>query len=84
MPPIHPTHYAVVIGLSAYPKLGSPPANLRGPENDATLVANWLKDPAGGGLPPENVKLIRSQDFPASSDDPGVAFHARLGEATRA
>jgi hypothetical protein len=70
MPPEHPDHFAVVIGLSAYPKLGPPPANLRGPDNDATSVANWLRDPAGGGLPEENVKLIRSQDFTLDSDDP--------------
>ena len=51
---MHPDHYAIVIGLSAYPRLGDPPgANLLGPENDAAAVLAWLTDPHGGGLPPE-------------------------------
>jgi hypothetical protein len=61
---MQPDHYAIVIGLSSYPTLGDPPpADLKGPERDADAVVAWLTDPKGGGLPPENVKLIRSSDF---------------------
>jgi hypothetical protein len=60
-------HYAIVIGLSAYPKLGDPPgANLKGPENDADAVYGWLTNPAEGGLPAGNVKLVCSRDYQAS------------------
>jgi hypothetical protein len=56
-------HYAIVIGLSQYSELGPPPAELHGPENDADAVYAWLTDPNGGGLPAQNVKLIKSSDF---------------------
>ena len=50
-----PDHYAVVIGISSYPKLGDPPpADLRGPGVDADSVVTWLTGPfrsAGGGSP---------------------------------
>jgi hypothetical protein len=60
-------HYAIVIGLSAYPKLGDPPgANLKGPENDADAVYEWLTNPEEGGLPAENVKRVCSRDYQAS------------------
>ena len=65
-----PDHYAIVIGLSSYPRLGPPPADLKGPERDAEAVMAWLMQPGGGGLPPANVKIIRSCDFnspPASA-----------------
>jgi hypothetical protein len=55
-------HFAIVIGLSSYPNLGDPPANLHGPENDADDVASWLRAPDGGGLPEANVMVIRSRD----------------------
>jgi len=59
-------HYAIVIGLCAYPKLGDPPgANLKGPENDADAVYKWLTNPAEGGLPTDNVKLVCSRDYQA-------------------
>src|SRR5215469_15836559 len=57
--------YAIVIGLSAYPKLGDPPGanNLQGPENDADAVYEWLTNPSEGGLPAGNVKLVCSRDY---------------------
>ena len=55
-------HFAIVIGLRSYPRLGDPPpSNLEGPGNDAKLVAAWLTDPAGGALPDTNVKTIVSE-----------------------
>jgi uncharacterized caspase-like protein len=64
-----PDHYAIVIGLSSYPQLGDPPpANLNGPEIDADAVAAWLTDPAAGGLPRQNVMLIRSRDCRSPPD----------------
>lgn len=59
-------HYAVVIGLSRYPKLGEPPpSDLKGPVNDASRVREWLIDPDGGGLPEGNVEtVITPEPFP--------------------
>lgn len=62
---MHSDHYAIVIGLSCYPKLGDPPANLKGPENDAQAMKEWLIADTGGRLPPENVKMICSKNFSA-------------------
>ena len=66
---MHADHYAIIIGLKSYPRLGDPPpSNLEGPENDAALVAGWLTDPAGGALPATNVKLIVSRDWKSPPD----------------
>lgn len=45
-------HYAIIIGLSNYPKF-DPPANLLGPVNDAAAVRHWLR--ARGGVPEDNI-----------------------------
>jgi hypothetical protein len=47
-------HYAVVVGINAYPAL-RPLSSARG---DAERFREWLVSPTGGDLPPENVKLI--------------------------
>lgn len=56
---------AVVIGIRRY---WDAPAgwitNLNGPDNDADAVAQWLRQEDGGGLPQENVSLVRSADLP--------------------
>lgn len=54
-------HFAIVVGLSGYPRLGDPPpSNLAGPGNDADAVYEWLVAEDGGGLPKENIKLIKT------------------------
>jgi len=64
------TEFAVVVGIAKYP-LMTDAAELHGPDNDAKAVYDWLVDKNGGGLQPENVKLIRSADFTNdSTDDP--------------
>ncbi|MDQ0473449.1 caspase family protein [Labrys wisconsinensis] len=63
-------HYAVVIGLSAYPGFTDPPADLEGPGNDADAVHAWLTDPAGGGLPEANVIRIKSAGAPPPPGQP--------------
>ncbi len=79
--PVPLDHYAIVIGLKSYANLGDPPPqNLEGPENDADDVFAWLIDPDGGGLPPENVRCIRSRDWASppnaapTRDDIAAAF----------
>jgi hypothetical protein len=52
--------WAIVVGIWAYPDLG----NLTGPENDAHAFADWVRSPAGGGVPEGHVRLILSSDFP--------------------
>lgn len=68
MPPNSLDH-AVVIGIAQYPRLArhNPPQphHLQGPENDARAVRDWLVDPAGGNLPPRNVRLVCSADYPS-------------------
>ena len=51
-------HYAIVIGLNNYQGFKDPPANLRGAENDADAVYEWLVNE--GGLCSANIKLIKS------------------------
>jgi uncharacterized caspase-like protein len=70
------TDFAVVVGIARYPELSAEgvAADLDGPNNDASAVRDWLVDPDGGGLQPENVKLIRSADFdPIDPEDPQPA-----------
>jgi hypothetical protein len=58
---------AVVIGIRRYPDAAAPSGwitNLNGPDNDADEVAAWLRKPDGGGLPHDNVSVVRSADFP--------------------
>ena len=58
--------YAVVVGIRAYPGFGrtrTDANDLNGPDNDATAVHEWLVAQEKGGVPRENVKLIRSIDF---------------------
>lgn len=64
--------YAVVVGIGEYPNFEAVGAlkSLKGPHNDATSVAQWLRDPQGGAVPEQNLKLIRSADFPATASDP--------------
>lgn len=61
--------YAILVGITRYPVLG----NLQGAEGDARRFCEWLIDPAGGGVPPENVQLIVTSDFhppePSSVED---------------
>lgn len=55
----NPFHFAVVVGISAYP---GGFATLSGPANDATEFREWLVAPDGGGLPAENVRLLQTSD----------------------
>jgi hypothetical protein len=57
---------ALVVGISRYAAAAANPPwlpNLNGPDNDAAAVREWLKRGDGGGLPDENVRVIRSADF---------------------
>ena len=79
---MNPDHFAIVIGLSSYPNMpGPPPADLRGPMNDAAAVAEWLSDPKRGGLPAENVKLYTSKTFNAPPN--GAPAPNELNDAMR-
>lgn len=73
--------YAVVVGINYYPGLGS----LKGAEFDADQFAAWLEDPTGGGLPPGNVRRVRSCDFhpplpasPYEAKPDDVSFESQL------
>lgn len=84
-------HYALVIGLSKYTSLGSPPpADLSGPENDAAAVTRWLTDPGGGALPAANVKTLVSSQFAPNQpgrdelEDAAFMWIETLAQANRA
>lgn len=51
-------HYAIVIGLSNYPRFTDPPADLRGPVNDAEAVRDWLL--TKGGIDEKNMWFAAS------------------------
>jgi hypothetical protein len=53
---VNDAHYAVVVGIDRYPFI----RDLRGPRNDARLFAEWLTHEDGGGLPAQNVRVVRS------------------------
>lgn len=65
---------AVIISIRRYPDAAAPSGwitNLNGPDNDADEVAAWLRrKPDGGGLPKDNVTVVRSADFPEPSVGP--------------
>jgi uncharacterized caspase-like protein len=59
--------YALVIGIRRYADAADPSGwigDLNGPDNDAAAVADWLRHPDGGDLPDENIRVVRSADFP--------------------
>lgn len=63
--------FAVVIGLQNYPGLddiGNGQMPLCGPENDARNFNEWLLSPNGGDVPPTNIKMILSSDYPPEVD----------------
>ncbi len=57
--PINQTH-AVVVGISDYQSPDIP--DLHFADRDATEFANWLKFPAGGSVPPENIQFLTNQN----------------------
>jgi hypothetical protein len=76
--------HAVVIGISRYADAGSEPSwigNLNGPDNDAAAVAAWLTSPSGGGLPQDNVAVIRSADEPNRPPHGSAPEQGRIEQA---
>jgi hypothetical protein len=56
-----PKDYAIVVGIDAYPRYGAKGKNLKGAVRDAENFHQWLLDTeTGGGLAPENTRLITS------------------------
>jgi hypothetical protein len=58
---------ALVIGISRYADAAADPpwiTNLNGPDVDADAIDKWLRKETGGGLPDDNVTVIRSANFP--------------------
>jgi len=73
--------WAVVISVSAYEGATAQPpwiTTLKGPDNDAALIAEWLTSPEGGGLPAGNVLQVPSP-FPAAAS--GIPKHLEIVEA---
>jgi len=51
-------HFGVCLGIDRYP--GFPGRDLGSARGDAGKFANWLLRAGGGGLPPDNVKVIEA------------------------
>jgi Caspase domain len=71
---------AVVVGIRRYADAGNSSGwigDLNGPDNDADAVAAWLRKPDGGGLPQENVRVVRSAEEPDPFPPGGAAPHQR-------
>jgi hypothetical protein len=47
-------HFGFVVGINRYPGI----SDLQGPVRDAEAFRGWLLDPAGGGLPEQNVTFV--------------------------
>lgn len=65
--PVQPHDYAIVIGIGSYPGFGSNETqanDLKGPNDDAKQIYDWLVDANKGGVPKKNAKLIRSPKPP--------------------
>jgi uncharacterized caspase-like protein len=62
----NPEDYAIVIGINHYPQVQP---LLQSAEEDALRFADWLLDPEGGGLEPENVRLLVGQKFEAENQN---------------
>jgi uncharacterized caspase-like protein len=64
---------AIVVGISRYADANANPPwirDLKGPDLDAQEIAAWLRQPSGGGLPKNNVRVISSANFPPASIGP--------------
>lgn len=59
-----PDDYALVIGINGYPEWNKGAKSLNGSVKDATDFRDWLIHKDGGGLDPDNAKLIVSSDKP--------------------
>ncbi|MDJ0643196.1 MAG: caspase family protein [Erythrobacter sp.] len=58
-------HYAVIVGVQKYPGIG----DLEGPNNDVQEMADWLVNPDGGNVHPDNIKKLTSASFPDWAQD---------------
>jgi hypothetical protein len=81
MPPpaVHPHDHAVVIGIRRYADVAAGwISTLKGPDNDAAAISAWLRDPAGGGLPDDNVHELLSAKAPDPFADGRAEPHQRM------
>jgi hypothetical protein len=65
--------WAVVISISDYEGASAQPpwiSKLKGPDNDAAAIAEWLTSPEGGGLPADHVLQVPSPFPPGASGIP--------------
>jgi hypothetical protein len=60
--PTRDTDFGLVVGVDHYPRFRS----LQGAVADARRVHSWLCDPDGGGVAPENARLVVSRPEPAA------------------
>lgn len=78
MPPerLNSNDHAVVIGIRRYADVAAGwITDLQGPDNDAAAIADWLQQPEGGGLPDDNVHVVRSADVPDPFPQTGAEPH---------
>jgi len=71
-------HYAVVVGINAYP---GGYTRLNGPVSDAKAFRDWLADPDEGGLPDANVHLVTTPTRAPSRPDTAKPTKQAIDEA---
>jgi hypothetical protein len=72
-PAPNPNDHAIVIAIRRYADVEAGwITTLEGPDNDAAAVADWLRAPEGGGLPPENVRVVASANVPDPFPESGA------------
>lgn len=62
--------FAIVVGIAKYPSFGETEQDARdllAPDDDATDLVDWLRDPAGGDVPESHIRVVRTSLVP-----PGV------------
>ena len=63
--------FALLTAISIYPNDGY--SSLDGPPNDLGIVEEWLRDPVGGGLSPDQILVIKTPNPYPNPVDPDAA-----------
>jgi tetratricopeptide (TPR) repeat protein len=77
--------WALVIGISRFQYgdkelSGRQISNLRGPENDARAIRDFLLTPEGGEFPPSNIKIVRNEEANKASVIEGLQWLRRVAK----
>lgn len=72
-------HFGIAVGIDTYPSLRP----LRSSVSDATQFLDWLTDPDGGNVSPDNIRLIRSPESIAADPFDARPVQSEIDRALR-